>query len=61
MTKIELTDEEAEFYLLARKHEDQIKVLALHGMFEPFIGSKTIHKNGSETVQMVVTNLVFRI
>ena len=60
MQKLELTeDRDIELFILARKYEDQINKLAKHGMFDPFKGSKTVHKDGND-IKMVETNLFFR-
>ena len=60
MVTLELTDEDAALFVLFRKHQDQFQVLEENGVFEPLVGHKVIHKDGSN-VRMIETVVIRRI
>lgn len=46
MTIIELKPEDAKLFILFQRYQDQFRVLLEDGIFEDFVGSATIHKDG---------------
>ena len=48
MVKIELTEEDAELYKEFCQFYEQFKILRDNGLFDNYIGQKTVHKNGKQ-------------
>lgn len=56
---IELNPVDAALFVSFRKHQDQFSVLLAEGMFDDFIGHKTVHKDG-KNIRLVETTFVKR-
>jgi len=57
---IQLDTQKAEMFKQFCKHQEQFKILLEEGVFDSYVGSKTIHKNG-EKIQIIESKNVKRI
>lgn len=58
LTKIELTEKEAEIFLAFRQYQTEFMVLRNTGIFDLKNGSITIHKDDKGTVRKIETNTI---
>ena len=58
MIQIELNEEDAELFVLFRKHQDEFKRLLSEGLFQPYNGSVTVHKDGKRIRKIALTIIV---
>jgi hypothetical protein len=56
---IELTPIDAELFIQFRKHQDQFEVLLREGVFDSYVGSKTVHKDG-DRIRLIETTFIKR-
>ena len=60
MPNVNLTDEDAELFVQFRKYQDQFKILLEKGLFDRYLGSISVHKAGTDVIQLVITTLTSR-
>ena len=56
--QIELSEEDAQLFVLFRKHQDEFKKLLGEGLFQPYNGSVTVHKDGKKIRKIALTIIV---
>ncbi len=57
---IELTAIDIEQFKLFRQYQDQFSILLKEGVFDPYVGFKAVHKDGTAEIRQIGNNTISR-